>query len=170
MFINSANHLFSLAKKLRKILNFIFFSIPSLRIAKILSVGNEKPQRRGSVGSLDSGMSISFQSTSASTGSRSDTKTRLFQQQHQQQQLPQPHHAILGAVNSGITPMIISGGVNVAAGIGGQPSAQIAGGTAAVATGVGQHPSFLGGIFNKRERKLSKSDEGSSNSGRSTEV
>ncbi|EAA13089.5 AGAP011421-PA, partial [Anopheles gambiae str. PEST] len=34
--------------------------------------GNEKPQRRGSVGSLDSGMSISFQSTSASTGSRSD--------------------------------------------------------------------------------------------------
>ncbi|XP_052564694.1 IQ motif and SEC7 domain-containing protein 1 isoform X2 [Culex pipiens pallens] len=36
--------------------------------------GNEKPQRRGSVGSLDSGMSISFQSTSASTGSRSDIK------------------------------------------------------------------------------------------------
>lgn len=32
--------------------------------------GNEKPQRRGSVGSLDSGMSISFQSTSASTASR----------------------------------------------------------------------------------------------------
>lgn len=44
-----------------------------------LSVGNEKPQRRGSVGSLDSGMSISFQSTSASTGSRSDTKIRLIQ-------------------------------------------------------------------------------------------
>ncbi|CAH0562707.1 unnamed protein product [Brassicogethes aeneus] len=32
----------------------------------------EKAQRRGSVGSLDSGMSVSFQSTSASTCSRSD--------------------------------------------------------------------------------------------------
>lgn len=32
--------------------------------------GNEKPQRRGSVGSLDSGMSISFQSTTASSASR----------------------------------------------------------------------------------------------------
>ncbi|XP_052870014.1 IQ motif and SEC7 domain-containing protein 2-like [Anopheles cruzii] len=40
--------------------------------------GNEKPQRRGSVGSLDSGMSISFQSTSASTGSRSDIKVRML--------------------------------------------------------------------------------------------
>lgn len=40
--------------------------------------GNEKPQRRGSVGSLDSGMSISFQSTSASTGSRSDIKVRMM--------------------------------------------------------------------------------------------
>lgn len=35
-------------------------------------VAGEKAQRRGSVGSLDSGMSISFQSTSASTCSRSD--------------------------------------------------------------------------------------------------
>lgn len=43
-------------------------------------VGNEKPQRRGSVGSLDSGMSISFQSTSASTGSRNDTKARMANQ------------------------------------------------------------------------------------------
>lgn len=34
------------------------------------SVGNEKPQRRGSVGSLDSGMSISFQSTTTSSASR----------------------------------------------------------------------------------------------------
>ncbi|EDW40019.1 GL16665 [Drosophila persimilis] len=32
--------------------------------------GNEKPQRRGSVGSLDSGMSISFQSTTTSSASR----------------------------------------------------------------------------------------------------
>ena len=35
-------------------------------------VAGEKAQRRGSVGSLDSGMSVSFQSTSASTCSRSD--------------------------------------------------------------------------------------------------
>lgn len=45
------------------------------------SVGNEKPQRRGSVGSLDSGMSISY--TSASTGSRDTAKARLIQQQFQ---------------------------------------------------------------------------------------
>ncbi|XP_037936033.1 IQ motif and SEC7 domain-containing protein 1 isoform X2 [Teleopsis dalmanni] len=32
--------------------------------------GNDKPQRRGSVGSLDSGMSISFQSTTTSSASR----------------------------------------------------------------------------------------------------
>lgn len=36
------------------------------------AVTGEKVQRRGSVGSLDSGMSVSFQSTSASTCSRSD--------------------------------------------------------------------------------------------------
>lgn len=35
-------------------------------------VAGDKAQRRGSVGSLDSGMSVSFQSTSASTCSRSD--------------------------------------------------------------------------------------------------
>lgn len=39
-------------------------------ILGILTVGNEKPQRRGSVGSLDSGMSISFQSTTTSSASR----------------------------------------------------------------------------------------------------
>lgn len=44
-------------------------------------VGNEKPQRRGSVGSLDSGMSISY--TSASTGSRDNAKVRLMQQPFQ---------------------------------------------------------------------------------------
>lgn len=43
------------------------------------TVGNEKPQRRGSVGSLDSGMSISY--TSASTGSRDNAKVRLNMQQ-----------------------------------------------------------------------------------------
>ncbi|XP_050519247.1 IQ motif and SEC7 domain-containing protein 1 isoform X3 [Diabrotica virgifera virgifera] len=36
------------------------------------TVAGEKAQRRGSVGSLDSGMSVSFQSTSASSCSRSD--------------------------------------------------------------------------------------------------
>lgn len=85
-------------------------------------------------------MSISFQSTSASTGSRNDTKHRLLQQpfsnqtqQQQQQQQTQTHQSIVGNQ---------------------------------------QHPSFLGGIFNKRERKLSKSDEGSTSTsgGRSTEV
>lgn len=35
-------------------------------------VAGDKAQRRGSVGSLDSGMSVSFQSTSASSCSRSD--------------------------------------------------------------------------------------------------
>lgn len=35
-------------------------------------VAGEKAQRRGSVGSLDSGMSVSFQSTSASTCSRTE--------------------------------------------------------------------------------------------------
>lgn len=44
-----------------------------------LIVGNEKPQRRGSVGSLDSGMSISYTSSS---GSR-DTAKRLMQQPFQ---------------------------------------------------------------------------------------
>lgn len=49
-------------------------------------VGNEKPQRRGSVGSLDSGtgISLSFHSTSASTGSRNcDPKVRQMMQQQQ---------------------------------------------------------------------------------------
>lgn len=36
----------------------------------MIAVGGDKPQRRGSVGSLDSGMSISFQSTTTSNASR----------------------------------------------------------------------------------------------------
>lgn len=40
---------------------FVFF---------FFTVGSDKPQRRGSVGSLDSGMSISFQSTTTSNASR----------------------------------------------------------------------------------------------------
>lgn len=81
-------------------------------------------------------MSISFQSTSASSGSRNDSKVRLLQQQQQQH--------------------VTSGPNNVPGGPGHQ----------------NQHPSFLGGIFQKRERKLSKSDEsgGTGPFGRSTEV
>ncbi|KAJ6633821.1 IQ motif and SEC7 domain-containing protein 1 [Pseudolycoriella hygida] len=100
---------------------------------------NEKPQRRGSVGSLDSGMSISFQSTTASGGSRNEAKGRMIM-----------HH----------------GGCN---------NLQVSGAPPHL-TGVhhpGQYPSFLGGIFHKRERKLSKSDEqcvGNGPFGRSTEV
>lgn len=87
-------------------------------------------------------MSISFQSTSASSGSRNEAKARLIQQH--------------------------GGGCN----------AQVAG-TSPLLPGVhhpnhpGQYPSFLGGIFHKRERKLSKSDEqcvGNGPFGRSTEV
>lgn len=47
-----------------------------------LTVGNEKPQRRGSVGSLDSGMSISY----TSSGSRDTAKVRLMHQQFQVRQ------------------------------------------------------------------------------------
>lgn len=87
-------------------------------------------------------MSISFQSTSASTGSRNDTKHRLLQQPFLNQSQQQPPQSQQQQSNQSI--------------IGGQQ----------------QHPSFLGGIFNKRERKLSKSDEGTTNAsaGRSTEV
>ncbi|KAK9302414.1 hypothetical protein QLX08_005646 [Tetragonisca angustula] len=87
----------------------------------------EKPQRRGSVGSLDSGMSISFQSTSASSMSQ-------------------------GIKHPGqVHPM--------------HPGATIPGG----AKGLAQQPSFLGGLFAKRERKLSQSEESSPYS-RTTEV
>lgn len=127
-------------------------------------------------------MSISFQSTSASTVSRGDTKTRLLHQQfpHQQQQQQQhSNHAILGAVNSGISPLLLGAQV---AGIApnhpnmnliGSSSGSASSSASASAAGVGigqQPPSFLGGIFNKRERKLSKSDEASTSTGRSTEV
>ncbi|KAF7274393.1 brefeldin-resistant Arf-GEF family protein schizo isoform X3 [Rhynchophorus ferrugineus] len=53
----------------------------------------DKAQRRGSVGSLDSGMSVSFQSTSASTCSRSDKLTgkQIKQNMHH-------HHGFLGGL------------------------------------------------------------------------
>lgn len=148
------------------------------------SVGNEKPQRRGSVGSLDSGMSISY--TSASTGSRDNAKVRLMQQpfqviaiyfgfflltdstastnlnpifilhskqpQGQSQSQSQPNQGILNAMNSGISPLLLATG-----GIGNT----VAAASGPVAANLGQ-PGFLGAIFNRRERKLSKSDESGS--------
>ncbi|XP_033219763.1 IQ motif and SEC7 domain-containing protein 1 isoform X2 [Belonocnema kinseyi] len=77
----------------------------------------EKPQRRGSVGSLDSGMSISFQSTSASSMSQGIK-----------------HHGQVHPTHPGTT---IPGG----------------------SKGLAQQPSFLGGLFNKRERKLSQTED-----------
>lgn len=70
-------------------------------------VTGEKPQRRGSVGSLDSGMSVSFQPTNS---------TRMEFQN--------------GAAKGGVTPKPMN-----------------------------QQQSFLGGLFHKRERKLSRSED-----------
>ncbi|XP_015188681.1 PREDICTED: IQ motif and SEC7 domain-containing protein 1 isoform X5 [Polistes dominula] len=88
----------------------------------------EKPQRRGSVGSLDSGMSISFQSTSASSIGQGI--------KHPGQQVHPVH-----------------------------PGSTIPG----VSKSLAQQPSFLGGLFAKRERKLSQSEDSTPYS-RTTEV
>lgn len=58
----------------------------------------------------------------------------------------------MNAVNSGISPLLLAtGGIgNTVAAIGNT-----------VASGAAQ-PGFLGGIFNRRERKLSKSDDSGS--------
>ncbi|XP_014223054.2 IQ motif and SEC7 domain-containing protein 1 isoform X2 [Trichogramma pretiosum] len=103
----------------------------------------EKPQRRGSVGSLDSGMSISFQSTSASSMSQGAkamvtvaqpglavAKGGIINMHHLQQQQQQTHPQQLQQQ---------------------QPQQQ--------QQQQQQPPSFLGGLFNKRERKLSHSEE-----------
>ncbi|XP_058800519.1 IQ motif and SEC7 domain-containing protein 1 isoform X2 [Phymastichus coffea] len=84
----------------------------------------EKPQRRGSVGSLDSGMSISFQSTSASSMSQGVKVAVAAAGGHQ----------VL--VHQGATIPSCAKGTNMA-----------------------QQPSFLGNLFNKRERKLSHSED-----------
>ncbi|XP_071450488.1 IQ motif and SEC7 domain-containing protein 1-like isoform X2 [Hetaerina americana] len=96
----------------------------------------EKPQRRGSVGSLDSGMSISFQCTSASTVSRDSS----------------PQQSTAGS--KGLS----------------------------CSKSMSHQQSFLGGLFGKRERKSSRSEEagpvgsggvlgsGANAVGRSTEV
>lgn len=82
----------------------------------------------------------------------------------EQQPSTQPNHGILNAVNSGISPLLLASGGGIAA-----------------ATGSVAQPGFLGAIFNRRERKLSKSDESggivstanaatATNNDRSTEV
>lgn len=114
----------------------------------------EKPQRRGSVGSLDSGMSISFQSTSASTVSR-DSSPQNVQ--------PSPGAVVKGA--SKVTCHLQSHP---------HPMQQnhvlhpVHPGHLSHAGHPGQ-PSLLGGIFAKRERKVLRGDENSPYS-RSTEV
>lgn len=92
----------------------------------------------------------------------------LFQQQQGQ---TQPNQGIINAMNSGISPLLLATG-----GIGNT----VAAASGPVAANLAQ-PGFLGGIFNRRERKLSKSDESGSsissavavtatNTDRSTEV
>lgn len=140
--------------------------------------GNEKPQRRGSVGSLDSGMSISFQSTSASTGSRSDIKVRML-----------PHSNTSGQI-------IMHAGQHATALMGAiyhqqilqqqqpsQPPAVAAGASASTQPVNGQPPQQPMPTqqlpVTRRERKLSRTEDGATmaaanggvvNVGRSTEV
>lgn len=78
-------------------------------------------------------MSISFQSTAASTGSRSDSKMRMIAHPGGAHPIPPPQQA-----------------QNQAAG----PNA----------------PGILGSIFQKRERKPSRTEDGGGPFGRSTEV
>lgn len=110
--------------------------------------------------------------------SRGDTKIRLIhpaamQQQQQQSQPQQPtpsNQAIFGSINSGITPLIIGSQL---AGIPTTSTNLIIQNPLAAQSALDQQQqsaSFLGGIFNKRERKLSRSDDVSNNGGRSTEV
>ncbi|KAM7357985.1 brefeldin-resistant Arf-GEF family protein schizo isoform 2-T3 [Cochliomyia hominivorax] len=116
--------------------------------------GGDKPQRRGSVGSLDSGMSISFQSTTTSNASRENAAV------------------IAAAANAAAAKMRL-----------GSVATAPTGGSLYIATGiqaynqiayVQQHPqtmqpqpsqTVVTGRMPVRERKLSKSEEN-----RSTEV
>ncbi|XP_037909142.1 IQ motif and SEC7 domain-containing protein 1 isoform X2 [Hermetia illucens] len=105
--------------------------------------GNEKPQRRGSVGSLDSGMSISFQSTSASTASRENAAV------------------VAAAANAAAAKMRFPPPVQMAAsqhGVIHPPNSN--------ATAMGFPPQQQVAMRLQRERKLSRPDE----NGRSTEV
>ncbi|CAB3383605.1 Hypothetical predicted protein [Cloeon dipterum] len=68
----------------------------------------EKPQRRGSVGSLDSGMSVSFQSTSASTVSR-DSSPQNMQPSSQQFQKAQKTTAAAAVTSVGHQQSFLGG-------------------------------------------------------------
>jgi len=59
---------------------------------------SEKPQRRGSAGSLDSGMSISFQSSAASTVSRESSPQQAAK--HAQSKQTSHHQSFLGGLFS----------------------------------------------------------------------
>lgn len=116
----------------------------------------EKPQRRGSVGSLDSGMSISFQSTSASTVSR-DSSPQNVQ--------PSPGAVAKGA--SKVACHLQSHPHQIPS----HPAHNHVLHTGPLHLGHPGHPgqaSLLGGLFAKRERKVLR-DENSPYS-RSTEV
>lgn len=70
-------------------------------------------------------------------------------------------------MNSGISPLLLaSGGIsNTVAAVSGPVAAAnlTAAAAAATATTAAAPPGFLGAIFNRRERKLSKSDESGTN-------
>ncbi|XP_055614085.1 IQ motif and SEC7 domain-containing protein 3 isoform X2 [Uranotaenia lowii] len=143
--------------------------------------GNEKPQRRGSVGSLDSGMSISFQSTSASTGSRNDIKVvRML-----------PHSNTSGQIiiHAGQHPVALSGATlypqhqHMMAGPQQQQQAVVVGGGQPLNGVLHQGPQQQqqpqqpqSGAVIRRERKVSRSEDAvpgatpGANIGRSTEV
>ncbi|XP_055538505.1 IQ motif and SEC7 domain-containing protein 3 isoform X2 [Wyeomyia smithii] len=135
--------------------------------------GNEKPQRRGSVGSLDSGMSISFQSTSASTGSRSDIKVRML-----------PHSNTSGQIimHAGQHPTALMGAIYHQQILQQPPQQQAAPvQTQTTAAAVPVNPGQLTPAppqQTRRERKLSRSEDAAAaaaatagpNYGRSTEV
>jgi len=101
----------------------------------------ERYQRRGSVGSLDSGMSVSFQSSTTNSTMSRDSSPKNIQQQQQQQH--QQHH--FGQQQQQQQQVLMERGV------------------AAVKSGRGlQHQSsFLGNIFLKRERKNSRGSDSS---------
>ena len=120
-------------------------------------VGSDKPQRRGSVGSLDSGMSISFQSTTTSNASRENAAV------------------IAAAANAAAAKMRL--GPNAAVPVGGLYIAPSVQGVSQIAFVQQQHNHQLqqphqqqsqapnSGRIPGRERKVSRSEEN-----RSTEV
>lgn len=67
-------------------------------------------------------------------------------------------------MNSGISPLLLAtGGIGNAVNAASNPVAAATAAAAAAANLTAVQPGFLGAIFNRRERKLSKSDESGSN-------